>query len=138
MKEGKASYKCSQARIRKDRERFFFGFCDFMNFFLVFLGVYFCSTLLENNRFCFVPFLVPIQYITYPVLTSMNFYPLFKRRDTAIFNSSTYYHVFILGMKYYPNSAKNIPYGTVHWIYPYLIQHLLHYGINGTHYLRYS
>ncbi len=49
---------------------------------------------------------VSIQYITYPVLTSTNFYPFFKGRDTAIFNFSTY-HVFM--------------YGTVHWIYPYLI-----------------
>ncbi len=94
-KEENASYLCSQAHIRKDREGFFFGFCDFIIFFK-FLG-YFCSTLLENNRFCFVPLFIPIQYITYPVLTSTNFYPLFKGRDTAIFNFSIY-HVFILGM----------------------------------------
>ncbi len=27
---------CSQAHTRKDRERFFFEFCDFVNFFLNF------------------------------------------------------------------------------------------------------
>ncbi len=54
-KEEKASYWCSKAHTRKDRERFFFGFCDFMNFFFGIFGFIFGSTLLKNNRFCFVP-----------------------------------------------------------------------------------
>ncbi len=102
-KEEKASYWCTQARTRKDRERFFFGFCDFMNFFW-FFGFIFAVRCLKN-RFCFVPFVVPIQYITYSVLTSTKFYPLFKGRDTAIFNCSIY-HVFYLGIQHYSANKK--------------------------------
>ncbi len=46
-------YSHTQERIEKIF--FFFGFCDFMLFFDFWVN--FCSTLLENNRFCFVPFL---------------------------------------------------------------------------------
>ncbi len=94
-KEEKASYGCSEAHTRKDRGRFFFGFCEFMNFFLRFLVLFLAVRCLKITDFVSFP-TFSNQYITYPVLTSTNFYPLFKRRDTAIFNFSTY-HVFILG-----------------------------------------
>jgi hypothetical protein len=87
-----------------------------MNFFLEFLDLFLQYVAWKSNFVSFPTF--TIQYITYPVLTSTNFYPLFKGRDTTIFNFSIY-HVFILGIKYYPNNAKNMPYGTVHLIYPY-------------------
>jgi hypothetical protein len=85
---------CSQARTKKDREDYFLDFVILLIFF-EFLG-YFGSTLLEIHRFCFIPSFTT-RYTTYQVLTSTNFYPLFKGRDTAIFNFSIY-HVFILGL----------------------------------------
>ncbi len=79
---------------KKDRENLFFGILWFYNFFCIF-GFIFAVRCLKK-QICFVPNFTT-RYITYPVLTSTNSYPLFKERDTAIFNFSIY-HVFILGM----------------------------------------
>jgi hypothetical protein len=94
---------CLKAHIRKDRERFFFGFCDFIIFFWIF-GFIVAVRCLEITDFVSFPFCT-YALQTIDVLTSTNSHPLFKGRDTTIFNFSTY-HVFILGM--YPNNAKNI------------------------------
>ena len=102
-------HRHTQERIEKD---FFFGFCDFINFFWVFVFIFAVRCLKITDFVTFPTF--ANRYITYPVLTSTNFYPLFKGRDTAISNFSTY-HVFILEIKYYSNNAKRI-YRTVPYI----------------------
>jgi hypothetical protein len=64
-KEEKASYRRSKRTQGKIEKNFFWGFCDFMNFFLDF-WVYFCSTLLEKQILFHSQLLLPdIIHIRY-------------------------------------------------------------------------
>ncbi len=90
-KQVAGAHRHTQERIEKS---FFFGFCDFIIFFWIF-GLLFAVRCLKITNFVSFPFCTDTVHY-YPVLTSTNSYPLFKGRDTAIFNFSIY-HVFILG-----------------------------------------
>jgi hypothetical protein len=88
-KQVAGAHRHAQERIEKE---FFLDFVILLFFFGFFVFIFAVRCLKISD---FVSFhSLATQYTTYPVLTGTTFYPLFKGKDTALFNFSIY-HVFI-------------------------------------------